>query len=568
MNKKRSNLDLSISSQLEPQFTVFQYGIKLNNVIQVLVKNSDQATSDAIRRSSCSSLDTESQKSEDEHFNDDSNSATASESEGEVIGQVSNFDHQQSPSTQSNSSDDHWIECDKCLDNPQVTCKNCSCCICGGKNDPDKQIICDECNLVYHLWCHEKSPLQQLPPENEDWYCFQCKNLDGNLIKEKELAYLTKVKVKSATNKRPSDSASNSASKKKCKAIDARAKNTSWGHGMACVGRRYSDLSNSFGSDFYGPIPGIEVGTTWRFRFQVSEAGVHTPLVAGIAGKESSGASSIVFSGTYIDDIDLGDEIYYTGSGGHGVTQFTGCRSSGNRPQVTDQTLKRANKALAMSCAAPFNPIAGSSAGHNWKSGKPIRVLRSGNSRCSKSKSSYCPNQGIRYDGIYKVVKYWPEKSSKTQLIVWRFHLRRDDQVPAPWTKDGKNRIRRLSLESIIEPANDPLATLVKAHSADDFQVSKLQFDPNTLPSKFMSLVEKDKANGKVWKSIFDSSSVSDQQAFIRLVGESFKCACCMDVAVNQPVTSECGHIFCRVSYTFCLSNLTQCSCFNFARTA
>lgn len=51
-----------------------------------------------------------------------------------------------------------------------------------------------------------------------------------------------------------------------------------------------------------------------------------------------------------------------------------------------------------------------------------------------------------RYDGIYKVVKYFPKKG-KSGLTVWRFMMRRDDPVPAPWTKDGKKRIESLGLE-------------------------------------------------------------------------------------------------------------------------
>lgn len=51
-----------------------------------------------------------------------------------------------------------------------------------------------------------------------------------------------------------------------------------------------------------------------------------------------------------------------------------------------------------------------------------------------------------RYDGIYKVVKYFPFKG-KSGFIVWRYQLKRDDPVPAPWTKAGKERIDSLGLE-------------------------------------------------------------------------------------------------------------------------
>ena len=38
--------------------------------------------------------------------------------------------------------------------------------------------------------------------------------------------------------------------------------------GMACVGR--TKKCNIVPSNHYGPIPGIEVGTLWKFRVQVS----------------------------------------------------------------------------------------------------------------------------------------------------------------------------------------------------------------------------------------------------------------------------------------------------------
>ena len=46
-------------------------------------------------------------------------------------------------------------DCDHCKDNPRRKCKFCACCVCGGKDSPDKQILCDECDLAYHLWCVE-----------------------------------------------------------------------------------------------------------------------------------------------------------------------------------------------------------------------------------------------------------------------------------------------------------------------------------------------------------------------------------------------------------------------------
>jgi E3 ubiquitin-protein ligase UHRF1 len=58
-------------------------------------------------------------------------------------------------------------DCDRCKDNPRRKCKFCACSVCGGKNDPDKQILCDECDMAYHLWCLQ--PKLDAVPEEDDW---------------------------------------------------------------------------------------------------------------------------------------------------------------------------------------------------------------------------------------------------------------------------------------------------------------------------------------------------------------------------------------------------------------
>lgn len=57
-------------------------------------------------------------------------------------------------------------DCDWCKDNLCRKCKHCACCVCGGKDKPDKQILCDECNMAYHLWC--LTPKLETVPE-DDW---------------------------------------------------------------------------------------------------------------------------------------------------------------------------------------------------------------------------------------------------------------------------------------------------------------------------------------------------------------------------------------------------------------
>lgn len=59
-------------------------------------------------------------------------------------------------------------DCEHCKDNPRRKCKFCACAICGGKDSPDKQLMCDDCDMAYHLWC--LTPKLDAVPDQEDWY--------------------------------------------------------------------------------------------------------------------------------------------------------------------------------------------------------------------------------------------------------------------------------------------------------------------------------------------------------------------------------------------------------------
>merc|ERR1719315_911488 len=290
--------------------------------------------------------------------------------------------------------------CKVCANKPARKCRECGCRKCGGKEDANNQILCDECDAAYHLKCLGMTSL----PTEDEWFCPECKN-DDNIVGGK-------VKMG------------------KKKAGPAGDSKRDWGQGFATVGR--TKVCNKVDKNHFGPIPGIEVGMSWLFRVQISEEGIHRPPVGGIAGSAKLGCPSIVLAGGYEDDVDNGEEFTYTGSGGRDL--------SGNKrtaEQSSDQKLERTNAAIAVNCKARFDTKNGGDAGDKWREGKPIRVVR--NYKGAKH-SKYAPEEGNRYDGIYKVVKYWPEKG-KSGFIVWRYLLRRDDPAPAPWTEEGKAKI-------------------------------------------------------------------------------------------------------------------------------
>lgn len=45
------------------------------------------------------------------------------------------------------------------------------------------------------------------------------------------------------------------------------------------------------------------------YRGDLSDAGVHVPRTAGISGGPTTGASSVVLSGGYEDDVDSGETV-------------------------------------------------------------------------------------------------------------------------------------------------------------------------------------------------------------------------------------------------------------------
>ncbi|NWS20787.1 UHRF1 ligase, partial [Pachyramphus minor] len=428
--------------------------------------------------------------------------------------------------------------CKACKDNPNKTCRVCACHICGGKQDPDKQLMCDECDMAFHIYCLNP-PLSSIP-DDEDWYCPECRNDASEVVLAGERLKESKKKQKMAS--------ANSSSRR------------DWGKGMACVGR--TKECTIVPSNHYGPIPGIPVGTMWKFRVQVSESGVHRPHVAGIHGRSNDGAYSLVLAGGYEDDIDHGNSFTYTGSGGRDL--------SGNKrtaEQSCDQKLTNMNRALALNCSAPINDKHGAEA-KDWRAGKPVRVVR--NVKGGKH-SKYAPVEGNRYDGIYKVVKYWPE-TGKSGFLVWRYLLRRDDEEPAPWTKEGKDRMKKLGLTmQYPEGYLEAVANKDKEkenNGEDEFDTpgkgkrkrksaggeeklvpspagtpKKTKVEPYKLTAQQKSLIKSDEANEKLWNEVLEA--LKDGPKFLSKVEEAFLCICCQEV-VFRPVTTVCQHNVCK----------------------
>ncbi|XP_069674627.1 E3 ubiquitin-protein ligase UHRF1-like [Periplaneta americana] len=416
--------------------------------------------------------------------------------------------------TDENQSD---TKCSVCNDNINVKCRLCNCHVCGRKDSPETQVLCDDCNMAYHIGC--LNPPLTTVPETDEWYCPDCKTDENEIVKAGE-----KLKDSKKKAKLPSQNSRSSRD---------------WGKGMACVGR--TKECTLVPSNHYGSIPGVEVGTCWLYRVQVSESGVHRPPVGGIHGRECDGAYSLVLSGGYEDDVDDGDEFLYTGSGGRDL--------SGNKrtaDQSCDQTLTRLNKALALNCNVSFS-LEGAEAA-DWKNGKPVRVVRSSKLR---KHSKYAPEVGNRYDGLYKVVKYYPEKG-KSGFVVWRYLLRRDDESPAPWTPEGKKLIELHGLDKplvpdgYIEASKDENTGSRKRKSRDVLKCSsekKLKGIEYKLEKSVKDLIDKD-VNVKLWKLCSDYLK-KGKQIYLAEVAQTFTCICCQEL-VHNPITTPCKHNICK----------------------
>ncbi len=146
---------------------------------------------------------------------------------------------------------------------------------------------------------------------------------------------------------------------------------------------------------FFGTPSGVRVGQEFIDRRELAANGVHAPYMAGISGTAVEGADSIVISGGYVDDLDFGDEIIYTGHGG---------RDPSTGRQVADQSIEASGNAGLITSRVL---------------GLPVRVTRG-----RHPGNPYAPTKGLRYAGLYQVDSWCVERGRDGFQVV-RFRLQR-----------------------------------------------------------------------------------------------------------------------------------------------
>ncbi|XP_075496447.1 E3 ubiquitin-protein ligase ORTHRUS 2-like [Primulina tabacum] len=292
------------------------------------------------------------------------------------------------------------------------------------------------------------------------------------------------------------------------------------GKANACSGKIFVTIP----LDHFGPITaendpgrnlGVMVGETWEDRMECRQWGAHFPHVAGISGQSDHGAQSVALSGGYEDDEDCGDWFLYTGSGGRDL--------SGNKRtaknQSFDQKFAKQNEALRVSC----------------RQGYPVRVVRSH----KEKRSSYAPQEGVRYDGIYRIEKCW-RKAGIQGFKVCRYLFVRCDNEPAPWTSDNQgDRLRPLPHVPELKDATD--ITERKGSPAWDYDEENGQWMWKKPPpeSRRTPGDDGDGKSSKKRKRPSRNGSVKE-----RLLKE-FMCLICRKVMV-LPLTTPCAHNFCK----------------------
>ncbi|XP_072396586.1 E3 ubiquitin-protein ligase UHRF1-like [Diabrotica undecimpunctata] len=191
------------------------------------------------------------------------------------------------------------------------------------------------------------------------------------------------------------------------------------------------NLAETLPFNHLGPIPGVAVGMRWKFRYQLSVAGVHRPLLGYVHAARDESAFCIIVHGK--NTLDGGNEIAYVCDDMRVKARtMMECIAAGKEDVFKpDHWLRDNNLALARCCNAEIDPEGAES--DDWQAGLPVRVVR-----CSlhRKKHSFCPTDGYRYDGIYKVASYAVEDYEGYDQ--YHFRLFRDDPEPAPWEENAK----------------------------------------------------------------------------------------------------------------------------------
>ncbi|SCV68809.1 BQ2448_930 [Microbotryum intermedium] len=218
----------------------------------------------------------------------------------------------------------------------------------------------------------------------------------------------------------------------------------------------------------FGHQRGVPVGTRWGFRMECSQAGVHAPVVAGIAGNEHVGAWSVALSGQLGSKVD-GD----TGSGGRDLKGTSAApKNLRTAPQTSDQVFTKLNAALKRSV----------------QTRKPVRVIRG-----FKGHSPWAPVEGYRYDGLYIITKvgfwnrdYWQDVG-EAGFKVCKYAFQRMDGQPDIPVRPGREEEAEAIITEFGKGSN-----MTPPETAAEFRARSIKVESSCVPE-----VEEEEEQGK-----------------------------------------------------------------------
>jgi hypothetical protein len=268
-------------------------------------------------------------------------------------------------------------------------------------------IVCEECGESFHFECVGLTRALVEAMGSEQWFCKGCK-------REKQALHLVSEKL---------------AKSKVMKA--AQKGNTKLGCGVSNQGWKVQARGTAVRTTV-GPVRGTLVGQHQKNRADFAIDGVHQEHMASFSCPETrpgwTQCVSVAISGKgNYEGEDFGESIILTGPGGRDSERAKEKNTRTGTLYVDQKWDPSGNLGMAHSCAAfstfksckdckdPIGsegspPYVGSDAicgacQDRWREGAPVRLIRG-----ASTSSKFTPKWGFRYDGIYKVKRFWTEE--------------------------------------------------------------------------------------------------------------------------------------------------------------
>nr|GEV53791.1 E3 ubiquitin-protein ligase ORTHRUS 2-like [Tanacetum cinerariifolium] len=157
-----------------------------------------------------------------------------------------------------------------------------------------------------------------------------------------------------------------------------------------------------------------------------------------------------------------------------------------------------------------------------------------------EKRSAYAPEQGVRYDGIYRIEKCW-RKPGIQGYKVCRYLFVRCDNDPAPWTSD-ENGDRPRPLPSIDELKSATDITERKATPSWDYDGDKARWLWKLpAPGSRKHVYNGDAEDGNSTRKVRRKTQMSVSERLLK----EFCCLICHKV-MTLPLTTPCAHNFCK----------------------